>query len=106
MLRLAALFALLAAAPALAQEAEAPPSTMGAFFGRIANAVAPRAPEKPTADFVIQSRRDNLDYRPFDPTLARADRRKTADEMARVTSQLEAAAVANRRKAARVKVPD
>lgn len=105
MLRAAALLALLLATPAFAQDAEEP-STGGAFIGRIYRSIMPSAPETPTADFVRQSRPGELDYRPFDPTADRSNRRKPAEEMARVTARLEAAAAANRRKAARVKIPD
>lgn len=104
MLRAAAFLALLFAAPALAQEAE--PSTPGGFFSGIAREILPHSPETPTADFVRQSRPADMDYRPFDPTADRTDRRKTAEEMARVTRELEAAAAANRQKAARVKIPN
>jgi len=103
MFRLVLLLALIAA-PALAQEAQ--PSTGGALIGRLFNSLSPRhAPDGETADFVRQSRPGVLKYRPFDPTPDKVDRRKTAAEMQRISTQLEAAAAANRQKAARVKVP-
>ncbi len=93
------------APPALGQQAAAP-ETGGSTIRRLYDSLKPQAPEPRTADFVRQSRPGELQYRPFDPTPEKVDKRKTAEEMQRASSQLEAAAAANRRKAARVKIPN
>lgn len=104
-LAIALMFAFAAQAPqaALAQEA---PASGGAFIGRLFEATGFRAPPGQAADFVRQSRPEQMDYRPFDPTPRKDPRRKSAADLRAMGAGLEAAAAENRRKAASVARPD
>ena len=96
------LLSLLLAGPAAAQEA---PATGGSMIGRIFDATGLRAPPPPSADFVRQSRPGELDYAPLTPAPAQS-RKKTAAEMEASGAQLDRAIAENKRKAARVKIPN
>jgi len=98
-----ALIFALAAKAALAQQA---PASGGEFIGRLFDATGLRAPPRPAADFVRDSRPEHMDYRPFDPTPQKDPKRKTANDLRAMGAGLEAAAAENRRKAARVATPD
>ncbi|MGD9545376.1 MAG: hypothetical protein AB7F41_14135 [Methylocystis sp.] len=92
-----------AAGAAGAQDA---PSSGGAFIGRIFDATGLRTPPPQAADFVRNSRPDQLNYRPFDPTRPKNPRKKSAAELRAMGASLEAAAAENRRRAAAVARPD
>ncbi|HEY8126397.1 MAG TPA: hypothetical protein VIF88_13375 [Methylocystis sp.] len=92
-----------AAGAALAQEA---PSSGGAFIGRLFDATGLRTPPPPAQDFVRDSRSEQLDYRPFDPTPQKDPKRKSAADLRAMGAALEAAAAENRRRAGRVAAPD
>jgi len=98
-----ALIAGLAAGAALAQEA---PSSGGAFIGRLFDATGLRTPPPPAQDFVRDSRSEQLQYRAFDPTLAKDPKRKAAAHLRGMSAELDAAAAENRRRAGRVAAPD
>jgi hypothetical protein len=94
----------LATQAALAQEA--PPSSGGAFIGRLFDATGLRSPPPPAQDFVRASRPERLDYRPFDPTPPKDPKKKSAADVRALAAGLEAAAAENRRRAAGVARPD
>ncbi|WP_292528685.1 hypothetical protein [Methylocystis sp.] len=98
-----ALIVTLAAHAALAQEA---PSSGGEFIGRLFEATGFRAPPRPAADFVRESRPEHMGYRPFDPAPQKDPKRKSAADLRAMGAGLEAAAAENRRKAASVARPD
>lgn len=93
----------LLAGAAAAQEA---PSSGGELIGRLFDAAKLRNPPPPPADFVRDSRPQQMEYRSFDPTPARDAKRKSAAELRAVGAGLDAAIAENRRKAARIAVPD
>jgi len=95
------LLPLLLAGSAAAQEA---PSTGGSLVGRIFDATGLRATPPPPADFVRESRPQQLDYVPLAPSPG-PSKKKTAAEMQTTAAQLDRAIAENRRKAARVKTP-
>jgi hypothetical protein len=97
---LPALFAALAGSAA-AQEAG--PSTGGQIIGGLVDALGLRKTTH-EQDFVRDSRPAALDYVPLAPRPQ--DRRKTAAELEASGASLERAAAENRRRAARVKIPD
>jgi hypothetical protein len=99
---MALIFALSARA-ALAQEA---PSSGGEFIGRLFDAAGFRAPPRQAADFVRESRPEQMNYRPFDPKPQKDPKRKTAADLRAMGAGLEAAAAENRRRAASVATPD
>lgn len=92
--------------PAAALAQEAPPSSGGAFIGRLFDATGLRSPAPQAQDFVRASRPDRLDYRPFDPTPPKDPKKKSAADMRALAAGLEAAAAENRRRAAGVARPD
>ncbi len=87
----------------MAQEA---PSSGGEFIGRLFEATGFRAPPRPAADFVRESRPEHMGYRPFDPAPQKDPKRKSAADLRAMGAGLEAAAAENRRKAASVARPD
>ncbi|MBI1866915.1 MAG: hypothetical protein HYS06_01215 [Methylocystis sp.] len=96
---------LAALAPARAQEASSADNPLGALF----DGAKLRADPPPMADFVINSRPDasSLDYSPLStPEPGRGAKKKTPAEIEAVMSELANAAAANRRRAARVKIPE
>ncbi len=98
-----ALIVTLAGDAALAQEA---PASGGEFIGRLFEATGFRSPPRPAADFVRQSRPEQMGYRPFDPAPRKDSKRKSAADLRAMGAGLEAAAAENRRKAASVARPD
>jgi hypothetical protein len=99
-------FALLAGAfafpgAALAQE----PTTGGQAIGAIFNGLGLRKPPGPAPDFVTNSRPAALDYAPLAPAPEKAKRRSPA-EMQAAGDELDKAIAQNRRRAARVKIPN
>lgn len=92
-------------APASAQEASSGDDPLGALF----DGAKLRADPPPMADFVINSRPDerNLDYSPLStPEPQHRAKKKTPAEIEAVVTELANAAAANRRRAARVKIPE
>ncbi len=98
---LAAAFATLACAAA-AQESG--PSTGGQIIGGVFDALGLRKQPATEQDFVRESRPASTDYVPL--TAKPLDHRKTAAELEASGAALERAAAENRRRAARVKIPD
>lgn len=94
---------LILAGGAAAQEAA--PSTGGELIGGVFDALGLR--KKPTVDpdFVRESRPAQMDYMPMAPRPEK-DRRKSAAELQAAGAELDRAAAENRRRAARVKIPD
>lgn len=82
---------------------EATPATGGRLIGGLVEALGIRKPPPAAPDFIRESRPDQLDYRPFEP---RPEKSKTAADLQAAGAELDRAAAANRRRAARVKVPD
>ena len=94
--------ALTLAGAAAAQEA---PATGGQAIGGLFDALGFRKPPPPAPDFVRESRPDTMDYKPLAPTPPRSEK-KSAAEMQAAGAALDRAIAENRRKAARVKVPN
>jgi len=88
--------------PAAAQEA---PTTGGSFIGRIFDATGLRTAPPPAADFVRESRPQQLDYAPLSPKPEKSGR-KSAAELQASGAALDRAAAEARRRAARVKIPN
>ncbi|MEK4033265.1 hypothetical protein WOC76_17860 [Methylocystis sp. IM3] len=86
-----------------AQAQEAAPATGGQLIGGIVEALGIRKPPPAAPDFVRESRPEQMDYLPMTP---RPEKRKTAAELQAAGAELERAAAENRRRGARVKVPD
>jgi hypothetical protein len=97
---LAAAFLTLASAAAAQQ---AGPSSGGAVIGGVWDALGLRK-QSQEQDFVRESRPAEMDYVPL--TAKPQDHRKTAAELQAAGASLERAAAENRRRAARVKIPD
>jgi hypothetical protein len=110
LLRPSALFlaaAALASAAASARAQEAAPGSIGEAIGKIIEGVEIRAPQARPAEFVTRSRPATLDYQPLAPAGARkVDKAKNAQQAQALEKELTAAAAANRRRAARVKIPE
>lgn len=100
-LRLAAL-ALAFAGAAQAQEA---PSTVGRAIGGLFDALGARKTPPAAPDFVQESRPAQLDYVPL-TVKAKGDPKRDAAQMRAVGAELDRAAAENKRKAARVKIPN
>lgn len=93
---------LLLAGAAMAQEA---PVTGGQAIGGLFDALGLRKQPPPAPDFVVNSRREGLDYAPLVPAPEKS-RKRTPAEMQALGAELDRAIAANRRRAARVKIPD
>ncbi len=93
------LFAL--ASHAAAQEG--PPTTGGELIGGMFDALGIRKPRPAAPDFVRESRPEQTSYLPIAP---KPEKRKTAAELEAAGAELDRAAAENRRRAARVKVPN
>lgn len=79
------------------------------MLGRLFDAAKLRSAPPPPPDFVQRTRPDpsRLDYMPMAPAGApRAARKKTPEELRALGAGLDSAIAENRRKAARVKIPD
>jgi hypothetical protein len=100
------LIALSLSLPAGAAAAQGAPSTGGELIGRLFDAAKLRSPPPPPAEFERGSRPEQLEYRPFDPTPERGAKPKSAAELQALGAGLDAAIAENRRKAARIGVPD
>jgi hypothetical protein len=101
--RLAVIAAALAlAASAAAQEA---PSTGGQAIGGLFDAFGLRKPVPAAPDFVRESRPERLDYVPLAPA-PQSDHKKSAAELQAAGAALDRTAAENRRRAARVKIPN
>jgi hypothetical protein len=98
---LAALLIVIASATA-AQETGS--MTGGQIIGGVYDALGLRKQPANEQDFVRESRPASMDYVPLAPKPQ--DRRKTAAELEASGAALERAAAENRRRAARVKIPD
>jgi hypothetical protein len=98
---LAAVFLTLAGAAATQ---EAGPSTGGELIGGVWDTLGLRKKPTQEQDFVRESRPGQMDYVPLAPRPK--DHRKTAAELEAAGTSLERAAAENRRRAARVKIPD
>jgi hypothetical protein len=85
----------------LAQE----PTTGGRAIGAIFDGLGLRKPPGPAPDFVTNSRQETLDYAPLAPAPEKAKKRSPA-EMQAVGDELDRAIAQNRRRAARVKIPN
>jgi hypothetical protein len=92
--------------PAAALAQEAPPSSGGAFIGRLFDATGLRSPAPQAQDFVRASRPERLEYRAFDPTPPKDPKKKSAADVRALAAGLEAAAAENRRRAAGVARPE
>lgn len=99
-LSFAALFLIFADMAAAQQSG---PSSGGALIGGVWDALGLRK-QTQEQDFVRESRPAQMDYVPLAPKPQ--DRRKTAAELEAAGASLERAAAENRRRAARVKIPD
>jgi hypothetical protein len=77
----------------------------GQAAGGIVDALGLRSPPEQAPDFVKDSRRDGLDYVPLAPVPEKTER-KIPEEMQAVGEELDRAMAHNRRKAARVKIPN
>lgn len=103
----AALFLILAAAPAGAARADdSRPASVGEAIGRMFEGAGLRNRPPEPADFVTRSRPSDLDYAPFATPDSRPDTKKIRDESAALQKELEAAGAASRARAARVRRPD
>jgi hypothetical protein len=102
-LRFALIAVLAFAGPAAAQEAA--PSTGGQAIGSIFDAFGLRKPVPAAPDFVRESRPERLDYVPLSPA-PEPTARKSAAELQAAGAALDRAAAENRRRAARVKIPN
>jgi hypothetical protein len=89
------------AGAALAQE----PTTGGRAIGAIFDGLGLRKPPGPAPDFVTNSRPETLDYAPLAPAPEKAKKRSPS-EMQAVGDELDRAIAQNRRRAARVKIPN
>lgn len=96
--------ALAVSGPAVAEEG--PPASIGEAIGRLFEGANLRTPRPPPAEFVVRSRPAELDYAPLAPPGRKAPTAKNAEELQKLKSELAAAAASNRRRAARVKVPE
>lgn len=81
--------------------------SIGETIGQILDGAKLRTEPPPPADFVVNSRPDQLDYSPLPtPGSGRPTKKKTPAELERLEGELNAAAASNRRRAARVKIPE
>lgn len=99
-----ALTALFIALAGTAQAQQAAPTTGGALIGGVFDALGLRKQPTSQPDFVRESRPAQMDYVPLAPKPE--SHRKTAAELQSAGASLERAAAENRRRAARVKIPD
>ncbi|MGA9825208.1 MAG: hypothetical protein WBQ53_10295 [Methylocystis sp.] len=93
---------------AAAQEAEAPKAVSGgAMVGDVLDTLHLRQTPPPAQDFVVRSRPapDQLHYQPMKPTEA-PTAKKTPAQLDALGAELEGALEQNRKKGARVAVPD
>lgn len=102
-LALSALAAFALATPAAAQEGA--PSTGGQAIGAVFDGLGLRKPVPAAPDFVRESRPGQLDYVPLSPT-PEPTAKKSAAELQAAGATLDKAAAENRRRAARVKIPN
>ncbi|QGM97628.1 hypothetical protein [Methylocystis parvus] len=98
-----ALIAAAFAAPAMAQEG---PSTGGQAIGGLFDALGLRKPVPAPADFVRETRPRQLDYVPLAPAPEPVQAKKNASDLQAAGAALDRAAAENKRRAARVKIPD
>jgi len=99
-----ALIALSIFAAGAASAQQAAPSTGGRLIGGVFDALGLRKQPTQEKDFVRDSRPAEMDYVPLAPRPA--DHRKSAAELQAAGAELERAAAENRRRGARVKIPD
>jgi hypothetical protein len=105
--RLVQRLALVAAAAfaGAADAQESAPATGGQAIGGLFESFGFRKAPPPAEDFVRETRPDRMDYVPLAPK-PETNAKQSTDKLRAVGSELDRAIAENRRKAARVKIPN